>query len=98
MSGLGVDRAAVNAILQKAPVILKADMSLKEAEHYAQAVARAGGRVKIGKHGHSGNSPINQTLGIKAFEDFIMCPQCGYKQLKMPSCVRCGFHLGNNTG
>jgi ribosomal protein L32 len=97
MSELGIDLKTTVKILKKAPVILKADMSFEEAKRYASAVNRAGGKVKIEGYTIFENEQINQSLKIKTFENFIMCPQCGHKQLRESSCARCGFSFSNQN-
>jgi ribosomal protein L37E len=97
MSGLGVDSETAVKILQKAPVILKSNMSFEEAKRYASAVIRAGGRVKLEGYSILGNGQVNQSLTIKTFENFIMCPQCGYKQLDGSTCMRCGFSFSKQN-
>lgn len=91
MSKFGVSSPAVEQILQKAPVVLKGGMTLGDARHYADAIQYAGGRVNIKEHGvFEEPKRINRSFEIKPFENFIMCPQCGYKQLKEEVCVKCG--------
>jgi ribosomal protein L32 len=97
MSGLGVDSETAVKILQKAPVILKSDMSFEEAKRYADAVKMAGGRVKLEGYSILGNGQVNQSLTIKKLENFIMCPQCGYKQLDESACMRCGFSFSKQN-
>ena len=97
MSGLGIDLKTSVKILEKAPVILKADLTFEEAKRYASAVTGAGGKVKIEGYGIFENEQIIQSLKIKTFENFIMCPRCGHKQLKESSCARCGFSFSNQN-
>jgi hypothetical protein len=85
MSNLGVSIPMVDQMIHKAPVILKGDMTLREARQYADAVQLAGGKVNIQEHG------LFEELHIKLLEDFIMCPECGYKQLREKACVKCGY-------
>ena len=95
MSRFGVNGAVVDQILQKAPVILKGDMTLGDARKYADAVHFAGGRVNIQESGLFEETKIRQgSMDIKSLEKFTMCPECGYKQLKKKFCERCGSHLG----
>ncbi len=94
MSRLGVPYATVEEIVQKAPVVLKRDMNLGDARQYADAVQDAGGRVNIQEHGFFENPKrVNKPFDIKPLESFIMCPECGYKQLKAEACVKCGLIL-----
>jgi hypothetical protein len=88
----GVTYEMADLIIQKAPVVLKEDMRLREARRYADAVQGAGGRVKIQDHGFFTDDQVNVTSSnIEPLENFLMCPQCGHKQLKSEACVRCGF-------
>ena len=91
MSRLGVASDSVESIIQKAPVILKEDMRLRDARKYADAVQEAGGMVKIRAHGFfKENDAPAFVYNIEPLENFVMCPQCGYKQLKRETCLRCG--------
>jgi hypothetical protein len=92
ISRLGVASDSAELIISKAPVILKEDMRLKEARRYADAVQQAGGRVLIKAHGFFKDEDVaSDTSTIEPMENFIMCPQCGHKQLKGGTCVRCGL-------
>jgi ribosomal protein L32 len=85
MSHLGVSLSVSEMILKKAPVILKDGMTHSAAKCYAHAIQKAGGLVKL--QGHVDKAQI------KPLESFTMCPQCGYKQLKAETCVKCGFYI-----
>jgi len=92
MSRLGVNVLEVKEILQKGPVILKSGMRLKDARQYADAVQLAGGRVRIEEHGFfEQDEQMHKTFEIKPMRQFVACPECGYKQLKGESCLKCGF-------
>lgn len=94
LSTLGVTAATVAQILEKAPVILKAGMSLGQARQYAEVVQEAGGRVNIQEDGiFERPRQMNKAVGIEPFENFTMCPECGFKQRKIESCIKCGFSL-----
>ena len=83
MSRLGASSVIVEHIIKKAPIVLKADMTLGHARRYADAVQQAGGRVNIRAHGFfEENNEKDRHSNIKPLENFTMCPQCGYKQLK----------------
>lgn len=98
MSNLGVSIPMVDQMINKAPVILKGDMTLREARRYADAVQLAGGKVNIQEHGlFEEQETINRSLHIKLLEDFIMCPECGYKQLREKACAKCGHIFGMET-
>lgn len=92
MARLGVSALMVERIIQNAPVILKGDLTRSEAGRYAKAVQGAGGKVSIQEYDvrkepkRPGNS-----IGIEPFESFTMCPECGFKQLRADTCVKCGF-------
>ena len=69
-------------------------MSLGYAKKYADAIQNAGGRVKIQNHGLFNETVKgDRSLNIKPLENFVMCPQCGHKQLKTEACVKCAFVL-----
>jgi len=92
MSMLGVPPVTVEEIVQRAPVVIKGDMTLGDARQYADAVQDAGGKVNIQEHGYFEETKrINKPFDIKPLENFIMCPECGYKQLKAEACEKCGL-------
>lgn len=94
MARLGVPPETVQTIIKRAPVILKRDMPLAEARHYAEAVQAAGGRVRIQDDGQSEEGQrIFKQIEIKPMDHFTRCMECGYMQLKKPRCERCGHHL-----
>ena len=95
MSGVGVSSSRTEEIIHKAPVILKGDMTLGPARQYADAIHDAGGRVNIQDDGISEDQKrTERSVDIKPFHSFIMCPECGYKQLKVDVCVKCGNVYG----
>ncbi|MEJ2725638.1 MAG: hypothetical protein P8175_13535 [Deltaproteobacteria bacterium] len=92
MSGAGVKYRVIDEMIQKAPVVLKGGMTLREARTYADAVQDAGGRVIIQEHGFFEEPPqLRNEGGIKPLEEFTACPECGFKQLKARACAKCGF-------
>lgn len=92
ISRLGITPDSAELLIKKSPITLKEDMRLKDARRYADAVQQAGGRVKIQAHGFFTDDQVNVTVpNIEPLENFIMCPQCGHKQLKKEICVRCGL-------
>ena len=98
MSKLGASIPTVDRMISKAPVILKGGMTLKEARQYADAVQFAGGKVNIQEQGlFEEQETMNRSLHIKPLEDFIMCPECGYKQLRERACVKCGHIFDAET-
>lgn len=94
MSRLGVSSGTVGQIISNAPIILKGDLSLGSAREYADAVQHAGGRVNIQEHGIMEEPRrLGKTVDIKSLDAFIMCPQCGHKQLRTSTCPKCGKSL-----
>lgn len=92
MARLGLGLSIAEEMIQKAPVVLKGGMTLKEARAYADAVQEAGGRVNIQEHGFFEEPrQLRKDLEIKPLENFTACPECGYKQLKRDACTKCGF-------
>ena len=93
---LGVNKNEINYLNQPIPVVVKDGISLKEARRYADVIMAAGGRVSIIeaweiKAKHSGD---NRGLAISSsFSDFVVCPECGFKQYKNTLCVRCGYNF-----
>jgi len=92
MARLGVSAFIIERIIQNAPVILKGDLTLSEARRYAEVVQGAGGKVSIQEYGISKEPKRpGKSIGIEPFESFTMCPECGFKQLRADTCVKCGF-------
>jgi len=97
MSRLGVSSEKAELMIRKVPIVLKGGMTMGHAREYAEAVQNAGGRVKLEEHGYFREPErMNSPFYIRSFKHFIMCPQCGYKQIKGTACVRCGFLLGDD--
>jgi len=92
MSHMGASPEAVDDLIRKAPVILKQDLTLEFSTRYADAVRKAGGKAEVQEHGYFEES-MNHTISIASFKDFTMCPECGLKQQKGETCVKCGFRL-----
>jgi len=92
MSEMGVSAPPVELMTDEAPMVLKEDMTLREARQYADAVQIAGGKVNIQEHGlFEEPEGIHRSFHIRPLEDFMMCPRCGYKQLRESACVKCGY-------
>ena len=89
----------IEEIINRAPVVIRKDLTLADARQFADVLQQAGGRVSIQEYGlfEESNQPV-RSLGIKQLADFTMCPQCGHKQLKQRACVRCGFVLEEQRG
>jgi len=94
MSEFGVSPGAIEQIVHKVPVILKGDMTLRDARQYADTIQHAGGRVNIQEHGlFEEPERVNRPLNIEPLEHFTMCPECGFKQLKTEACEKCGYRF-----
>ena len=92
MREFGVLPEQVSLIIKKAPIILKDEISYEYARLYADAVQSAGGNVEIWERSARLKKTVkDQSIVIKSLKAFIMCPECGYKQLKKEACVRCGL-------
>ena len=96
MGNLGVDKDEINYLNQPTPVVVKDGISLKEARYYADIIMAAGGRVSIieaweikEKHSEDNHSPVIPS----SFSDFVICPECGFKQYKNILCIRCGYNF-----
>jgi len=92
MEKLGFSSSTLLEMIEKAPSALKAGLPLGEAREYAETIQEAGGKVNIQEDG------ISEELGrphppmeIRSLQDFTMCPECGHRQIKAESCVKCGF-------
>jgi len=89
----GLNHEQIESILEKAPVVLKDGLSLKEARKYAEAFQEAGAKIQIQENGVlEAEAADKQRVGfeIRPLQDFALCPQCGHKQLKARICERCG--------
>jgi len=91
MTKLGVPTSMIDRIIGSAPVILKQDLNFINAKNYAEAVISAGGNVRIQEYSHQVKD--EDQINIEPLENFTMCPQCGHKQLKSETCVRCSLAL-----
>jgi hypothetical protein len=92
---LGISEMISEQIINNAPVTLKKSLSLGEARRYADALLEAGGKVTIQAEDSPGNMQKDggSSIGIITLKNFIMCPQCGQKQVKADTCIKCGFLL-----
>ena len=94
MTRLGAPPDKVDIMLERAPIVLKDGMTGDEAERYADAVQKAGGRVTVQEYDDADTTNAAQKpLFIAPFEDFTMCPECGLEQIKGERCIRCGFQF-----
>jgi hypothetical protein len=92
MLRFGVAQETSQKIIDKAPVILKQNLSLKDARSYADAISGAGGRVSIRDSGILEDDGRNDSwFNMVPLKYFTACPQCGYKQLKKAACIKCGL-------
>jgi len=92
MARLGVQLDALARMLSEAPIIMKGDLTLWAARRYADAVQQAGGKVRIEESGFFDDSRrINRSVHIASFKEFTMCPECGFKQQKGETCIKCGY-------
>jgi len=94
MSRLGVSSATIEKIIHSAPVVIREEMTLGDARQYADAIQHAGGIVNIKEYGVF-NEPERfiSSFHIQPLGNFTMCHECGYKQLKAETCVKCGSIL-----
>ena len=93
MAMLGVSGPILDKYIEKAPIVLKRDLRLEEARKYAEAIIDAGGLVHIQETGKFPDRPSVEQNIIPSKQDFILCPNCGFKQKKENNCIRCGFDL-----
>lgn len=97
MYDLGITKTMAEEMLLKAPVILKGEMTLGEARLYADAVQEAGGKVNIQEYGlFEEPKREKKANNIQPMESFVMCKECGYKQLRRECCEKCGNQLSKN--
>ncbi len=96
MSKLGVSRPVVDRYIQKAPVVVKRNLALPYARKYADTIINAGGIVNIQETGEfPQTNPNSDRDDIPLAKDFVLCPNCGFKQHKGDLCLRCGFNLNS---
>ncbi len=94
MAKLGVPGPILDKYIAKVPVVLKRDLSLADARRYAETIINAGGLVNIQEVGEFPEiKPSAEKRTISLTQDFVICPNCGFKQKTEASCVRCGFDL-----
>ncbi len=97
MAKLGVSDITLDKYIKKAPIVLKRDLSLGDARRYAEAIINAGGLVNIQETGEVPETKSSaEKISISSNEDFVICPNCGFKQKKEDFCVRCGFNLNSS--
>jgi len=97
MSKLGVSDSTLDKYTKNAPVVLKRDLRLEDARRYAEAIINAGGLINIqgtGEFPETESSP--EKISISSNQDFVICPNCGFKQKKEDFCVRCDFDLNSS--
>ena len=97
LSKFGINTQLAEMIVDKAPVTLKENLHLGSARRYADVFQSAGGKVSIQAHGLFADETLNsRSLNIEPLGNFTMCPRCGYKQLKVDVCERCGLVFDAN--
>jgi hypothetical protein len=91
MQAFGISPENVDLMIQKAPVVLKADITLKVASQYAKVIQQAGGVIKIQEYACADQfEKPDDPFRVSSFQDFTMCPVCGFKQKKREACAKCG--------
>jgi len=96
MAKLGVPGPTLDKYMDKVPVVLKRDLTLADARRYAETIINAGGIVTIQETGKfSETESPAEKKHITFAQDFVVCPNCGFKQNRKDSCVRCGFDLSS---
>ena len=94
MAKLGVSDITLDKYIKNTPVVLKRDLSLGDARRYTEAIINAGGLVNIQETGEVPETKSSaEKISISSNEDFVICPNCGFKQKKEDFCVRCDFNL-----
>jgi hypothetical protein len=92
----GLNHEQIGLIFDKAPVVLKAGLPLKEARKYAEVFQTAGAKIQIQENGVLDSGAVHKqkiVFEVRPLQDFTRCPQCGHKQLKARNCQRCGLEL-----
>jgi hypothetical protein len=94
MARLGVSNSVVKDYLEKTPIVLVRDLSLADARRYADAIINAGGLATIQETGEFPETKSSYgKSGFQSQPDFMICPNCGFKQNRGDRCVRCGIDL-----
>ena len=94
MDKLGRNKDEINYLDQSTPVVIKNGISLKDARHYADVIMAAGGRISIIEDWEINTKHSVNTRNFKissSFSDFVICPECGFKQYKNTLCIRCDY-------
>jgi hypothetical protein len=96
MVKLKVSYTDLDKYIKNTPVVLKRDLRLADARKYADAIINAGGLVNIQETGEfpETRSPTKKRITSPG-QDFVVCPNCGFKQKKEDFCVRCEFDLNS---
>lgn len=93
MARLGISSSALDTYIKNAPIVIKKNLTLPEARKYAEVIIDAGGLVNIQETGKfSDIHPSNKKKAIPKI-DLMVCPHCGFKQIKAKHCIRCGIEL-----
>ena len=94
MAKFGVPAYVLDKYVNHAPAVVKRDLRLQDARKYAEIILNAGGLVNIQEIGEFSDILISQkNKATVSSDDFIVCNNCGFKQRKRNSCVRCGANL-----
>jgi hypothetical protein len=99
MRSFGFSTSDIESIIASPPIPFRKGLTLREAREYADAVQSAGGRVNVREEEpETSQERAGKPLVIPPMESFTLCPQCGHKQVKAQTCVRCGFILESCRG
>ena len=96
MAKLGVSDATLARLIKKTPIVVKRDLSLADARRYADALMSAGGIVSIQQ---TDEFPVaahtDAKTNMASSQNFVLCPNCGFKQERKGLCARCDFDLAS---
>jgi len=96
MTMLGVPEETSEEIIKKAPIIIKKKLTLGDARRYADVLLEAGAKVTIHVDDDTERAgDYKGSSGLVTLKNFVMCPECGHKQIKANACIRCGLTFGN---
>ncbi len=94
MKSIGFSSSDIESIIASPPIPFRKGLTLREARECADAVQSAGGRVNVREEESvTSQERTGKSVAIPPLESFTLCPQCGHKQVKAHTCVRCGFIL-----
>lgn len=99
MEDLGTSPDVLDRMMSRAPLVIKNDLTLGQAQRYSELIRGAGGKVAIYDRGWGARLErrSGHSWEVKHLEKYSPCPRCGLKHLKGESCPRCGLMTNEET-